>query len=470
VAAVKAIAAQRRRSSLGTLRTPDGRQLALDWALLTGSVALAAASSSSDQWHPTGAVLALVALAIVAHLLKLDTRTVRISSTLTVLVVIMALFGPAPAVLGGCLSMLVDRAIHRTPAARWVLANLATFATLGIVGGLWFELVDDWLDHDHGGLLFAGIVAVSMLALTALNLLLIVVPLSIRHGTGIHRAFTVNLLPFIPWQLTSAVIAGGLVLAYAQVGVAAVALLAGVLAVTAPLLRSVVVALQRAEDVSALQAAQDERAAEVARLASDRARLLDEMLDVAEHERRRLAEALHDGPLQRLIALRHDIGERGESLADAAGDLDAAVRETRAVMAAFHPVASRELGFEAMLQAAAAPFLHGRVSLDVAIDASRDRLQDPLLCWVARELVTNAVKHARPTVVRVSVTADEDSVSAEVVDDGLGIDSSQAASAIHAGHVGLAVARRRVEDAGGMLEIRTVSTGGTHVHVFLPEA
>jgi len=196
--AVKAIGAQRRRPWLGTLRTPDGRQLALDWVLLTGSVALATASSSPDQWHPTGAVLALVALAIVAHLLKLDTRTVRISSTLTVLVVIMALFGPAPAVLGGCLSMLVDRAIHRTPAARWVLANLATFATLGIVGGLWFELLDDWLDHDHGGLLFAGIVAVSMLALTALNLLLIVVPLSIRHGTGIHRAFTVNLLAVHP--------------------------------------------------------------------------------------------------------------------------------------------------------------------------------------------------------------------------------------------------------------------------------
>ncbi len=59
-------------------------------------------------------------------------------------------------------------------------------------------------------------------------------------------------------------------------------------------------------------------------------------------------------------------------------------------------------------------------------------------------------------------------VSLEVVDDGRGIDSSQAAAAVQAGHVGLAVARRRVEDAGGTLEIATVPTGGTFVRATLP--
>ena len=97
-----------------------------------------------------------------------------------------------------------------------------------------------------------------------------------------------------------------------------------------------------------------------------------------------------------------------------------------------------------------------------------ERSADPLLCSVGRELVTNAVKHARPRCVRVSVVDVEGAVALEVVDDGRGIDSSQAVTAVQAGHLGLAVARRRVEDAGGALEIRTVATGGTYVRVTLP--
>jgi signal transduction histidine kinase len=108
------------------------------------------------------------------------------------------------------------------------------------------------------------------------------------------------------------------------------------------------------------------------------------------------------------------------------------------------------------------------VTLKVAVRGSEERLAAPLLCSVARELVTNAVKHARPSLVRVTAELGEQGLSVEVVDDGRGIDSSPARPGVQAGHVGLAVARRRVEDAGGMLEIRTVPTGGTHVLVSLP--
>jgi signal transduction histidine kinase len=137
-------------------------------------------------------------------------------------------------------------------------------------------------------------------------------------------------------------------------------------------------------------------------------------------------------------------------------------------MAAFHPATSTELGFEATVRAAAAPFLRGRVTLQVEVSGSKERLADPLLCSVARELVTNAVKHARPSLVRVTADVGEEGLIVEVVDDGRGIDSSPARPGVHAGHVGLAVARRRIEDAGGTLDIRTVPTGGTHVRVSLP--
>jgi signal transduction histidine kinase len=56
----------------------------------------------------------------------------------------------------------------------------------------------------------------------------------------------------------------------------------------------------------------------------------------------------------------------------------------------------------------------------------------------------------------------------EIDDDGVGIDRAQADRAVQAGHVGLATVRRRVEDAGGQLDIATRPDGGTRLRVVLP--
>ena len=56
----------------------------------------------------------------------------------------------------------------------------------------------------------------------------------------------------------------------------------------------------------------------------------------------------------------------------------------------------------------------------------------------------------------------------EVDDDGVGIDDAASRRAVQAGHLGLAMVRRRVEDVGGSLEIATRVDGGTHSRVVLP--
>jgi signal transduction histidine kinase len=447
------------------LRRPDDRRVSINAAVAVLALVLTAVSSASSQWHPVVDLVALVALMVVTDLLPFKTHTVRVSGGLTVLVVIMAVFGPAPAVLAGCLSMVADWLVHKTPP-RSVVGNLASFAVVGLVGGVALQLVRTSFDLELTDPVYAAVVAVGFVLASILNFVLVLTLLApSRRGLAARAAFEESYLPLLPWQLTSALIAGAAVLAYGSLGLVSVALLAAVLAVTGPLLRSAVMALQ----VSALKAASDERAAEVERLASDRARLLDEVLHASDRERERLAESLHDGPLQRLVALRQDLDEDPDArLDDARAALDAAVAETRAVMAAFHPATTTELGFEATVRAAATPFLRGRVTLEVDARGSDERLADPLLCSVARELVTNAVKHARPTHVRVSADVGEEGLTVEVVDDGRGIDSSPSVRGPQEGHVGLAVARRRVEDAGGTLEIRTVPTGGTYVRVALP--
>ena len=222
------------------------------------------------------------------------------------------------------------------------------------------------------------------------------------------------------------------------------------------------------DDLVALQHVFDERAAEVARLASDRARLLSEVLDAEERERARLAESLHDGPVQRLVALRQDAAE-GATSEEITGSVDAALAETRAIISAFHPVVVRELGFEASLRAAIAPFPTAQ-SINLTVDSAVDDrfLACTVLLPVAQELVVNAVKHAGPSAINLVVRACGGDITIEVNDDGVGIDSSDASRAVQAGHVGLATVRRRVEDTGGRFEIETRADGGTRSRIVLP--
>jgi two-component system, NarL family, sensor kinase len=241
-----------------------------------------------------------------------------------------------------------------------------------------------------------------------------------------------------------------------------------VLVITIPILRRVGSALKSDDDLVALRHVSDQRAAEVSRLSLDRERLLSEVLDAEQRERTRLAESLHDGPVQRLVAVRQDLSE-GANPQRLAAHLDAALAETRAIISAFHPVMVRELGFEASLRAAIAPFPAARsVDLTVATDVDDELLASSVLLPVAQELVVNAVKHAGPSAIDLSVRANESHIVLEISDDGVGIDTSDVEHTVQAGHLGLAMVRRRVEDAGGRFEMETRPDGGTRSRVVLP--
>lgn len=80
--------------------------------------------------------------------------------------------------------------------------------------------------------------------------------------------------------------------------------------------------------------------------------------------------------------------------------------------------------------------------------------------------MVNAARHARPATVEVSVTAANGWIELEVSDDGAGIPG--ATDAVGAGHVGLAIIRGRVQDAGGSFDIATRADGGTRTRVSVP--
>jgi signal transduction histidine kinase len=417
--------------------------------LLACVIAVAALVSDPGEWRPATLVVALGVAMLIGELATVDARRIRLSSGLMVQTTIMALLGPGPAVAIGVVAILAESAINRVATERSV-GNALVFGIVGLVGGLLFDALRAGFDLDRHDTIYALLVPPVYALLAALNLVLVAVARSnprIIRETG---------LPAAPLELVHGVFAMAAVLVWSRAGLAVAAALVMVLAVTLPLARTLADALRTG----------DERAAEVERLASDRERLLSEVMDAEDRERARLAESLHDGPMQRFMAVRQDAAETDARLAE---HLDAAIAETRALISAFHPATVRELGFEASLRAAVAPFPPARTITLTVRSAVDDRaLADTLLLPVAQELVVNAVKHADPTSIDVVVQRQATNLVLEVNDDGVGIDTAQAGRAVQAGHVGLAMVRRRVEDAGGELVIATRDDGGTRSRVVLP--
>ena len=430
-------------------------------------LALAAVASEREDWQPVSLVIALGTLMVVAENISTWTRKLRFSSGLMVLVPTMALLGPAPAAVFGMLAMAIDGRVNRGPSEGTFL-NIVIFGLLGLVGGLLLEGLGSAFGLDREDTTYALLVLPVYLVLMSANLALVASTAPGLTPEDRRRLFREVGLPTIPLELLSGIIAAAAVLTWAHAGLGAAVGLLVVIIITVPIARSLGSGLTRDDDMVALREVSDQRASEVSRLSSDRERLLSEVLDAEQRERARLAESLHDGPVQRLAVMRQDLAE-GASAAQLARHVDAALAETRAIISAFHPVMVRELGFEASLRAAIAPFPAGQsVSLMVTCELDDAVLTGTVLLPVAQELLVNAVKHASPSTIDVSVRDRADGVVLEVSDDGVGIDTADAGRAVQAGHLGLAMVRRRVEDAGGRFEIETRPDGGTRSRVALP--
>jgi len=81
---------------------------------------------------------------------------------------------------------------------------------------------------------------------------------------------------------------------------------------------------------------------------------------------------------------------------------------------------------------------------------------------VAREAVTNALKHGQPQHVRIHLQTTEDYLRLKVEDDGRGLSQSTMKDGI-----GLRVMAQRAELAGGTLRVENAAHG-TVVHCEIP--
>jgi signal transduction histidine kinase len=195
------------------------------------------------------------------------------------------------------------------------------------------------------------------------------------------------------------------------------------------------------------------------------------ILAAADESRRRIERDLHDGAQQRLatlaVQLRAAAGdltagpeELRDVLGQAANEVTAALNEVRDIARGIHPAVLSQGGLVPALQALAR---RSAVPVKLAVSTSGRPAEhiEVTAYYVVSELLTNAAKHARASVVRVTVEQRDKTLHLSVRDDGVG----GADPAWGSGLVGL---RDRVEAKGGTAVIQSPAGAGTTVLVTLP--
>lgn len=216
------------------------------------------------------------------------------------------------------------------------------------------------------------------------------------------------------------------------------------------------------------------RSTSVISLLDTRQRLVAESMEVEERQQRELAELLHDGPLQNVLAARLDLEEARERHPDQALDaVDAAMQETaiqlRSTVTMLHPQVLAQLGLTAALGDLAQQYSR-RADFEVRTwlaEVGRPEYQS-LLYRAARELLVNVHKHAHANTVEVELAQVADEIVLTVSDDGDGFDPAVLESRIAEGHIGLASLFLRIETIGGVVDLTSSPRSGTRVVVTVP--
>ena len=195
-------------------------------------------------------------------------------------------------------------------------------------------------------------------------------------------------------------------------------------------------------------------------------------------DRERIAKDLHDGVVQSLFAvgmalqagqdLVGDPSAVRDRLQESVGRIDDVIRDLRNYIFGLGPAGTADRELDRALNDLADEFRRGSdVAIRVEVDpeaASVAAAYAADLIQVAREAISNAVRHGKPQTLSVELTRDGDEVVLEVEDDGQGFDPDVPT----AGGRGLTSLRERAEAMGGRLEVSSSAGEGTAVRARVP--
>lgn len=217
------------------------------------------------------------------------------------------------------------------------------------------------------------------------------------------------------------------------------------------------------------------------RVEQERRQMLARLVAAGEEERRRIADDVHDAPIQSLTAL----GIRLETLRPKIVDEEGAAQLDRIAEGVGETIGSlRSLMFDlrppVLDRGGLVPALCDHLA-GLAEDAEsplafeiHDRItRQPrhetriVLYRIAQEALVNVRKHAAASRVDISVETVDGGTRLRIEDDGRGLPRNAES---RRGHVGISAMRERAASVGGRFSIAPRPRGGTLVEAWVPDA
>lgn len=237
--------------------------------------------------------------------------------------------------------------------------------------------------------------------------------------------------------------------------------------------------LARLAQTSVEQGVELDRERSVRRRAEEDAHLRQQLLTRSLEEKIRLGRDLHDGIIQSLYAvgltvesvralLRADPAEADRRLERTRAQINDAIRDVRSYITGLAPEHLRQTGFAHAMDTTLADLRAGRdVQFDIKIDdvaaSQLSPAQTVEALQIAREAVSNALRHGGASMITVRVHEGDREVCLLVQDNGVGFD----AEVRRDGH-GLGNMAARAERMGAQLRVSSRPGEGTRVVATMP--
>lgn len=227
-----------------------------------------------------------------------------------------------------------------------------------------------------------------------------------------------------------------------------------------------------------------ENITESKRFEAEMAELNTRLQSSVEMERLRVAQELHDGPMQSLHSAIYRIEElRAKSDASLAGDLkevketiQTVLQDLRGTAKELRPPTLSSFGLENAIRSHASDIADKHPHLSIQLSLAHDRQMLPetvrlALFRIFQQCMANVIRHSEATHVRVRFSFDAEEAYLDISDDGKGFEVPvNWIEFVRQGRYGLAGATERATSLGGVLEVESQLGGSTTVHVRIPSS
>jgi two-component system sensor histidine kinase UhpB len=236
-----------------------------------------------------------------------------------------------------------------------------------------------------------------------------------------------------------------------------------------------------APELARLRDSFNRMAARLAESDTENRRLNEQLLTLQDQERAELARDLHDEMSPYLFAIGADaastsrllkesrISEAGENVRSIADAVRHMQRQVRSMLGRLRPIGLAEFGLREAIENLVAFWRRRRpeIRYEVRISPRCEDVGDLLgttICRVVQEALSNAVRHAGPDLVDISIERRGDEIRVTITDDGPGMREPNRPG------YGLVGIDERVSAIGGRLTFSNKSGEGFAVMAVLPFA